>query len=519
MSPRAGRRTLLIAWAIAAGLLPGDASTATRTLTLDEAIRLAVQKSEGLVIERESVASADEGVQSARGAYDPLLGLDWAWVRSNEPVLGASSPADPIAPENESWGAGVGIEQRLPTGGVVLLHGRGARGTTESPFVRLSPGYSTRAGVELRQPLLRNLAIDESRLAVRVAKADRAGAGASLVRALNQTVAAIELSYWALAAHRLGVLVREEAVRLATEQLAETRERVASGTVAETELAQPRAELERRRADLFATREAVARAENRLKLQILDDADSAAWLGEIVPIDSVPAGVDPVDPAASITLALAQRPELAEAQAVLERRHAEAAFARNAVWPSLDAVVAYDRYGLAGDANPAGPGGPLPPGIDGDMGQSWETLGDGDYDATRVALVLGLPIRNRTARANAAIARNAERQADAELARMRKFIRTEVLDAAAALETAGQRIEATRTGRRAAEIQLSSEQDLYATGLSTNFLVLTRQNDLASARLEEISALTDYRMAHAELARATGTLAAERGIPLGDTTR
>ena len=133
--------------------------------------------------------------------------------------------------------------------------------------------------------------------------------------------------------------------------------------------------------------------------------------------------------------------------------------------------------------------------------------------------MLGLPIPNRSARAAAAIARNTERQSEADLARVRKSIRAEVLDAAAALETAGQRVEAARAGREAAEVQLAAERDRYATGLSTNFLVLTRQNDLSRARLDEISARTDYRTARTELARATGSLMEERGINLAESSR
>ncbi|HKW51774.1 MAG TPA: TolC family protein, partial [Candidatus Eisenbacteria bacterium] len=153
------------------------------------------------------------------------------------------------------------------------------------------------------------------------------------------------------------------------------------------------------------------------------------------------------------------------------------------------------------------------------LAQSFQSLGDGDFDAARVALVLSLPIRNRTARADADIARHVERQAEADLVRVRKTIRAEVLDAASALETAGQRIESSRAGREAAEVQLSAEKDRYETGLSTNFLVLTRQNDLSRARLDEISALTDYRMARAEMGRATGSLIEERGINPNGTRR
>ena len=42
--------------------------------------------------------------------------------------------------------------------------------------------------------------------------------------------------------------------------------------------------------------------------------------------------------------------------------------------------------------------------------------------------------------------------------------------------------------------------------------MLTRQNDLATAQLAEIAALTDYRVALTDLARATGTLLRDRNI-------
>jgi len=66
--------------------------------------------------------------------------------------------------------------------------------------------------------------------------------------------------------------------------------------------------------------------------------------------------------------------------------------------------------------------------------------------------------------------------------------------------------------REAAEIQLAAEQDRYRAGQSTNFLVLTRQNDLSAAQLDEIAARTDFLTARTEVARATGSLAEDRGI-------
>jgi outer membrane protein TolC len=485
-------------------------------MSLSEAVHLAIQKNEDLQIERESLGAAKASLTGARGAYDPVLGLDGGWQRSTEPF---NSPfaGSSIGPAFESTEAGLGLKQLLPTGGELSLRARGSRETDEG-LVLLSPAYRTRAGVELRQPLLRDRATDEARRNVRVAQAGREGAVASLRRAVSETVAAVERAYWALVQARLGVGVREEAVRLAEEQLTETQHRVDAGSVPQTELAQPRAELERRRGELLASREVLARTENDLKILILAGADDPLWSSEIAPTEETSVEITAVDVAALTEGALTNRPELAVAAAVVKRRRAETAFARDRIWPALDAVASYDRFGLAGSPGPSATD-PVDPDLIGTYGESLESLRDGEFHAARVALELELPILNRTARGNAAAARHTERQAEAELARIRKTVRAEVLDAATALETAGQRVEAARAGREAAEIQLSAERDRYATGLSTNFLVLTRQNDLSRARLDEISALTDYRTARTEMARATGRLIDEHGIDRNEWNR
>jgi outer membrane protein TolC len=316
--------------------------------------------------------------------------------------------------------------------------------------------------------------------------------------------------------------VREEAVRLAEEQLSETRLRIEGGALPENEIAQPRAELERRNGELFESREAVSRAENTLKLLILGDTDLGRWAEGIVPADDVRTGVVSVELTASLERALASRPELAAAEADLERRRVESRFARDSVRPVLDLVVSYDRFGLAGSRNPAGatiPGLPteVPEDLEGGLGRSYATLGEGDFDDVRAGVVFQIPIGNRAARAAESAAASAERQAQAELSRLRKLVLAEVLDAAAALDTAGQRIAVSRAAREAAEVQLSSERERYEVGLSTNFLVLTRQNDLSSARLDEIEALIDYRNAATEMARATGSLLEQRGIDVGES--
>lgn len=504
---------------LAAGLLlaalGAPASAAGRDLTLNETIEMALGKNEGLVIERESLASAKAAVTRANGAYDPLLSIHGGWSRSTEPLTVPGYSSGVLAPEIETHDAGVSLSQLLPTGGALSLHALGSRETVGDSLSFLSPVFQTQVGVELRQPLFRDRATDAARLSVRVARAGRAGATASLRRVVTETVAAVERAYWTLTDTQLEVSVREQAVRLAGEQLGETQNRVDTGDVPKTELAQPRAELERRRGDLLASEEAHARAENALKLLILAGADDPLWSEHLNPVETVEQETVPVDAGRALERAFSNRPELDIAESVIERRRAETAYYRDGTWPRLDAVLSYDRYGLSGSA---AHGGPVSPELDGGWSRSWDSLDRGGYHAAHVAVELQLPVLNREARGNAAVARSAELEARADAEQVRKTIRAEVLDAVAAVETARQRIEAARSGREAAEVQLSAERDRYEAGLSTNFLILTRQNDLSRARLDEISALTDYRTARTELGRATGQLIEDAGIHIDGTT-
>jgi outer membrane protein len=518
-----GAPAWIAALALLAVLAPAAAAAAggdARPLTLDEAIARALAKNEDVIVERASLAAAEAGVAGARGAYDPLLQASTSWERAADPVNSAFSgaPQGALAPTAETAAAGAVVSRLLPTGATVSLAADASRATTDGAFTLLSPAYGTRVGVAVRQPLLRDRAVDPARFTLRVAAADRDRAAASLARQVSDTVAAVESAYWTLTAARREVGVRQDAVRLAGEQLSQTQIRIDNGASPETEIAQPRAELERRRGELLTSQEALARAENALKLLILGDEDDL-WSQPLAPIEEAAVEVVPVDLPAALAKALASRPELDAAAAAVERRRAESAFARDGVRPALDAVVSYDRFGLAGARNPAGSsftGQPaeIPSGLEGSLGGSFHSLGAGDFDDLRLGLELTVPLGNRAAKAAAAIAESAERQAAADLSRARKAIRVEVLDAAAAVETAGQRIEAARAAREAAEVQLDAERERFAAGLSTNFLVLTRQNDLERARLDEISALTDYRRARTEMARSTGALLADRGIEL-----
>ena len=127
---------------------------------------------------------------------------------------------------------------------------------------------------------------------------------------------------------------------------------------------------------------------------------------------------------------------------------------------------------------------------------------------------MDLTIRNRTANANYAQTVIGERRLKLEQARTEQLIEAEVRNSLQGIESSKQRITAANTSVRAAREKLESETRLYQTGESTNFLVLTRQNELADSRRRYILALLDFNKSVARLQQAVGNTLAENRITL-----
>src|SRR5690349_181281 len=74
-----------------------------RPLSLADAVKMALENAEGVVIQRESLAAAEAGVSGAEGVYDPRLGAEAFWNEGRLPVNSAFSgaPEGRLAPNAE----------------------------------------------------------------------------------------------------------------------------------------------------------------------------------------------------------------------------------------------------------------------------------------------------------------------------------------------------------------------------------------------------------------------------------
>jgi len=495
------------------------------SLSLSDASQRALSHNTDLFVERENVAQAGFTVWGAEGAYDLFAATDVTYRERRDPAnsLFSGAPDDALAPDVKGVDVAATFTQLIPTGGTAQFFGDWGRGTTNNVFVPLSPAYTTAFGVTLRQPLLRGLWIDPAREAIRIASARQGQSEARLRRVVSDVLTQVDSAYWTLVAARRDVTSIAESVGLAGQQLSETKSRVEAGVLGETDIAQPTAEQERRRGLLASARQRVTETEMLLKRLVLGDPADPAWSQEIVPTDEPEASYQPPPLADMLAVAQDKRPEIAEIHAQQTVSEIQVEARKSDVMPRVDIVAAYARRGLAGSINPDAEnfnGGPItvPPPLLGSTARSYGTIGENRFPDASIGLSFSVPITNRTARAALAIANSQLQQAKVDITATRQQVEAEVRNAASALETARSRIESSKAARVAAETQLYAEQERFNVGLSTNFLVLTRQNDLTQARVTETNALSDYRRAATELERATGTLLERRQITLDTQT-
>ena len=500
-------------------LCSASLAQAQQPLTLADATARALQRNTDIRIEREVVSAAEAREAGALGSYDLRLKVDASEHHHVDPstTLFSGAPPGEVAPSATDFSSSVSLTRLFKSGATASASASVSRDVTNSFFTLFVPAYITSLGVQVRQPLLRNREIDAARTQLKITALDRARSNAQLQQQVQDVVASVERAYWALVSARREVEVRNNSVTLAQQQRADTQARIDSRTAAALDIAQPTAEVERRRGDYFAAQENAARAERTLKLLMTDDPADPIWSQTLTPADRVDTEMKPVDIQRALADAVSHRPELVAIAADVSVSEAQTALAKDALRPQVDIVGGYTTRGLAGDHNLntiAFPGVPLafPDILNGGLATSYHTLLDQRFPDASIGISVDVPLGRRAARGDLGVAQAQQRQASLRMSQTRDRISVDVLNAATALETAASRIQSTKAALDAANTQLRAEQERFSAGTSTNFFVLTRQTDLALAQLAEIGALADYRKALTDFSRATGTLLVDRGI-------
>jgi HAE1 family hydrophobic/amphiphilic exporter-1 len=479
--------------------------TDSRTLALDDAVAMALKNNLDVRIERANVSSAQQAAAGARGIYDPTFHWTPQFQVVNTPSPSILSGENGKLSEHDLT-QNAGVHQRGWQGSMLDLSFDSGRVSTNTPFMGLNPYYTSQVRLALTQPLLRGRTIDSERALLKIRGVQTGIAKTELELRGIDVVSRVEQAYWDLAAARDSAEVNREATDLARTQLEQNRRMIAVGSLAAVELSASEAELERRLDNWYASLDLITAAENNLKTLIAPSREDGIWSQELVPCAETvetPASAGSLESA--IAGALKTRPELRENGQQMDVNGIEQQRSADEIKPALNLVASYSNSamtGTSGTPNPVAAAiGSVPVLVQGDR-----------YHSFQAGLNFEWTARNRQARANLEQAAIGAQKLKLQRAQLEQTIEAQVRNAIQSLNTTRQRITAAQAASRAAKEKLESEQRLFANAESTNFLVLTRQNEYSDARQRLLAARLDFNKAVARFEEAVGTTLSSKNL-------
>jgi outer membrane protein len=458
------------------------------TLTLDDAIRLALQNNQTLKVSAFTPEIARANVLAEYGRFDPAFTFRRSYSEGEAPVN--TTPLIRTLTQNDDyalslggltpWGASYGLTATADN----------QRGT----FNSFSDHFVTFGGITVTQPFLRGFGFGANLAGLRVAKADRGIADWQHRQSVIDIVTSVVVVYSSVLQAREGVriaqLSRDLTARLVQQN--ETRNRI--GQFSDADVLQARARLAGREENVLIAQRTAADFENQLR-QLTGETH--------FPIDGPSLELEPpprgpqftVEAAADLKRAFELRPDYQAALLGITRQKATTALAQNQLLPRVDFVGSYGYSGM-----------------DRDFSAARRQVRNQDVRAYSAGIVVSVPIAFTEGRGRLRSAKLSLRQFEADLLRLEQDIAVDVAAAAGQIETVRRRVIATSDALDLAQKSLDAEQKKFTAGTSSTFLVLQAQEQLAQAQSSHARALAEQRRAFANYEREIGTTLFNRNI-------
>jgi HAE1 family hydrophobic/amphiphilic exporter-1 len=466
---------------------------ATLRLTVDEAVKMALDNNTDLKADRLDPQISDTRVAAAAGAFRPTLNSS---VNSNNQLLPPASLLAPVATRTDVMTESAGLGQKLPWFGTSYNIGWSTSHTDSNSFLNsYNPLLQSGLSLNVSQPLIRDLFIDSARQQLAVARTNRDIAGTRLRESVVHTTANVKAAYWNLISARATVDARQSALDLAQELVRVNKAKVDVGTSPPLDLVSAQAEVAADQEQLIIAETSVKQAEDRLRLLIFDTSVRENWNINLDTVDSPPVGTTTVDVEAAVTRALAERADLLRARKDIDNAQTAATFAANQKLPDVRLNANYQASGLGGTQvlrTGGFPGTIVGPGDITSFGSVLGQLVGNNYPTWAVGVSVSYPIGGSTEQANDARAKLERAQSEERLKSAQARAIQQVRDAAWKIEMNAKRIQTTRAARELAEQRLDAERKRFEVGMSTSFLVIQAQRDLAQAKTNELGAVLAY---------------------------
>ncbi len=456
-------------------------------LSLADAIRMAAEKNLDVRAELYNPAQFEADIRRNYSIYDPLLTMDTNYTNSTTQVANSFLTGSSKSEVN-TLNANAGIAYSYWTGGNIALNFNNAYTETNSSR-SLSNYWQSSLGVTLSQPLLKNFGQENTEVNIRVSRLSKFASLERFNSKLLDVVAQTRNEYFKLYNLREQLEVKKVSLALARKILAETKARVAAGVLPAMEILNAEFGAVSREKDLIDAEKAVIDQVDVLRLLLqLEGA------GDIVTSDLPRKDSYQVSESESLKHAL-NRPDIKEQKRSLEIAELQTRVFNNRIKPDLALIAGASLTGL-----------------DRSYSRNLEKVGSFDSPVWNIGLNLSYPLGNNAAENDYRKSRLKTEQTALQIRSLEESVANDVKNAIRTIGSSYKQIEVTERGRAFAEERLRAFVRKNEVGLATTKDVLDVENDLATAKSNQITAVVSYANAVTRLWQVTGELLEREGI-------
>jgi outer membrane protein len=501
-----------------------DASGSTgpaRSLTVDEAVKIALERNLDIAVERLNPQLIDFSLAGLKASYLPTFGtLIGDLHQTSTPITllaGGQEVNTSTATVNGQF------MQNFPWGSNLDVTWNNNRVSSNSFFYNYNPAYNSVLSAQFTQPLLRGRHTDAVRQQLSITKINRSISDLQLQTTITNTVTAVRDAYWDLVLAVESIDVARASVDVAHQFVEDAQKRVQAGAMTRLDLVTATSQEATDRHTLVLAEGARRTAEVALKRLLVAGPDDEFWRAVIDPVDRPDDTTPPIDLEAALTRALQDRSDLAQAKQQVTANETTLRYLDDQTRPRADVVANYSVAGLGGAQLVRGGDlqdpasiftAPVIGTIPGAYGSALSSLFGHDYPAWGIALNVTYPVGYSAAKAEAARARVQASQVVAQTHRLEVQVVTDVTNAAITARNAFDEIDTAKQARALAEQKLDAEQRKFASGVSTNYLVVQAQRDLTDARNAVLRAEITHQKALVDFERAQHTSLQSAGVTI-----
>ncbi len=465
----------------------------TITLSPTDAVRRALRRNLGLKYERlaPELSAANERV--ARAFTDAVIfgevGASGAGDRLAAPKLRIPTLLDVSANGavglKKTFYSGTIVEARLD--GSVAWDSEGANGETE---IRGS------ATLSVHHPLLRGSDPAVNRAGVTKARLSRSAAELRLRRKAELVAADTLKAYWDLHAAQANLRVQRVALEQARKTLGQTRQLIAAGKLAASEEVMANHLVQTQRRAVLLAQQAVSGGQDDLARRIGLVGPRSLETPSITTAGAPALSLPPVSLQGLRKLqkvALERRGDYQALKVDSRSKRVDVRVARHKLLPKLNLVGTVSLNGKRGRLSGPDLAADLDPTTTGRV--SWA-----------VGVVFEIPLGNREAKANRALADLRAHRAEVAIEQLSQTISKELKVAWRAVKAAQDLVKLSAEAVRVAEIKLANEKQRYQNGRTTAQLLVLVHSEVIRERLAQHQARAALYKGLVNVWAATGSL-------------